>query len=116
MLSGPLREFCEDGRLVVVLFFFSGYLGLFRFFFCVQVLFIVSGSGLRVRQNLLAWGERNKFVPELMMQMNLVDEAMTGCNLDWNGMRRVKRIETTDGCLLDLDWTQIILKIKSEII
>lgn len=33
------------------------------------------------------------------------------------GMGRVKRIETTGCCLLDLDlhWTQIIIKTKSEI-
>ena len=56
-----------------------------------------AGSIYRVRililgfeQNLLARGVQNQSVPELMMQMNLVDEAVTAC------MRRVKRIETTD--------------------
>ena len=34
-------------------------------------------------RNLLAWGEQNQSVPELMMQISLVDEAET-YEKDWN--------------------------------
>jgi len=54
------------------------------FFLCV-CRFIYSAG---FEQNFLAWGEQNQSVPELMMQMSLVDETETAC------MRRVRRIGT----------------------
>jgi len=48
--------------------------------------FLCAGLIYRTRfeRNLLAWGgEQNQSVPELMMQISLVDEAET-CEKDWN--------------------------------
>jgi len=58
-------------------------------FVCCAGSIYSAGWDLGFEQNSLAWGEQNQSVPELMMQMNLVDEAETAC------MRRVKRIGTT---------------------
>ena len=80
-----LRVLCEIVLQVSLIDAAWESLRVFFLLFLCMCRFIYSAG---FEQNFLAWGEQNQSVPELMMQMSLVDETETAC------MRRVKRIGT----------------------